>query len=234
MAGAAAYQLDESLVGEIRYMKAADVEPDRYDSHLVRELHDGVAQDLATMLLELEHFRSVQTGRASVQNTIGQLQDQLRMTLSNIRSLIYDQRSMQVDDVDFTGAIRRGIVQRFSERTGIEVRVSVAKEWPRVIRTDASLNLHRIVQEALNNISRHSGATRARIRFGVNAAAGMGVIEIRDNGRGYPGLGEEWRAGLGLLGITERAILLGARATVSNLRQGSRLTLTLPLSSVVS
>jgi signal transduction histidine kinase len=234
LSAVAAYQVDRLVVGEIHDSRAMDSVAQIDESHLVRELHDGVAQDLATMLLDLEHFRGHQAGRLSVLNQINQLQDQLRMTLTNIRSLIYDQRDLHSADFDFTGNIRKGIIKRFGERTGIDIKLSVSRNWPRVISAPSAYNLHRIVQEALNNISRHSGATRARIRFEVDLLAGIGVITVRDNGRGFPGPDEGWRSGLGLLGIGERAVLLGASARVENPRSGgSALIVSLPLRSLV-
>ena len=233
MTGAAVIEGNRATIARIRQLRTVETVPDGEESSLVRELHDGVAQDLATMLLDLEHFRHAQTGRLSVQTQITQLQDQLRLTLTNIRQLIYDRRSLPGVELDFAGTIRRGLAKRFSKRTGIEVKVSVSRAWPRVIGAQAALNLRRIIEEAMTNVARHSGATKAVIRFAVEVEKQVAIVVVKDNGRGFPELDDQWRAGLGLLGIEERAVLLGASAAVANLKAGgSMLTVALPLSAL--
>src|SRR2546430_4214001 len=91
--------VDESLsvhaVAAERSWEAADL-----TAHIARELHDGVAGELATMLLDLERFRSGQGGRQSVLAEIAQLQDQVRFVLSNVRRMLYDQRGLADVELD--------------------------------------------------------------------------------------------------------------------------------------
>lgn len=188
-------------------------------AHLARELHDGVAGELSTMLLDLERFRAGQTGRASVLSEIGQLQDQVRFVLSNVRRLLYDQRGLPGLDPDFVGSLARGYVRRFSERTGIHVHLSVGRTWPRLLPAETALHLRWIVQEALNNVDRHSGATAVLIRFELPPRGDKANVTITDDGRGHSDLAAEGY-GFGLIGIQERAVLLNARVAVRNRRRG--------------
>jgi signal transduction histidine kinase len=181
------------------------------------------------MLLDLERFRAAQTGRQSVLAEISQLQNQLRFVLSNVRQLLYDRRGMPSVEHDFAGAVRRGLVRRFSERTGLRVSLSVARRWPQQLPAETALNLHRILQEALNNVDRHSGATSVRIRFDLPATADSGVITVADDGRGFTNPADSARGSFGLAGIQERSLLLGAQATITNRRRGgSILTVSVP------
>ena len=206
---------------------------DAATAHLARELHDGVAGELATALLDLERFKATQVGRLGVLTEITHLQDQLRFVLSNVRQLLNDQRGLPGVERNFVTTFRHGFARRFSERTGLLVRVSEGRSWPSELPKETALNLHRILQEALNNVDRHSGARSVRIRFDAPTGGASGVVTITDDGRGYGQVAEDWKAGMGLVGIEERALLLGARVTVSNgTRGGSTLTVTVPRRSL--
>jgi two-component system sensor histidine kinase DegS len=198
-------------------------------AHVARELHDGVAGELSTMLLELERFRTGQAGRAGVLSEISQLQDQVRFVLSNVRRLLYDQRGLPGVVPDFAGSLARGYVRRFSERTGIHVHLSVGRAWPQLLPAETALHLRWIVQEALNNVDRHSGAKAVLIRFEVLAGGDTAKVTITDDGRGHVEPAEAGYVGFGLIGIHERAVLLNAQVAVRNRRRGGNvLSVTLP------
>ena len=202
-------------------------------AHIARELHDGVAGELATILLDLERFRAGQAGRQSVLDEIAQFQDQVRFVLSNVRRMLYDQRGLAGVERDFVGGLRRGFARRFAERSGIHVHVSATRAWPRVLPADTALQLRWIVQEALNNVDRHSGARAVLIRFDLLPGGASGRVTVTDDGRGQPDLDEGVSAGFGMMGIHERAVLLGARFTVRNRpRGGTVLSVLLPGSSL--
>jgi signal transduction histidine kinase len=198
-------------------------------AHLARELHDGVAGELSTMLLDLERFRVAQVGRQSVLAEIALLEEQLRFVLANVRKVLYGQRGLPGIELDFAGSLRRGFVRRFADRTGLRVHLSVSRTWPQAMPAETALNLRRIVQEALNNVDRHSGARSVLVRFDLPANGDWGVLSVADDGRGYPNLTDGLQAGFGLVGIQERAVLLGAWTAVSNRRRGGgKLTVTMP------
>ncbi len=198
-------------------------------AHLARELHDGVAGELSTMLLDLERFRAAQVGRKSVLAEIALLEEQLRFVLANVRKVLYGQRGLPGIELDFVDSLRRGFVRRFAERTDLRVHLSVSRTWPRALPAETALNLRRIVQEALNNVDRHSGAMSVLIRFDLPPGEDWAVLTVADDGRGYPNLTEGLHAGFGLVGIQERAVLLGAWTKVSNRRRGgSMLAVTMP------
>jgi signal transduction histidine kinase len=202
-------------------------------AHVARELHDGVAGELSTMLLDLEKFRVGQAGRQSVLAEIAQMQEQVRFVLSNVRRLLYDQRGLPGVEPDFVGSLRRGFVRRFADRTGIRVHLSVGRAWPSILPADTALHLRWIVQEALNNVDRHSGAKAALIRLDVPSRVNSGKVTITDDGRGHSDLGSGFNVGFGLVGVQERALLLGAGCTVLNRRRGgSVITVTLPRRSL--
>lgn len=186
--------------------------------HLARELHDGLAQTLTGMLVELEVFRQEQFGRKSVLNEVDMLQASARDALNSVRMLLGDLRGYPPVQDDLAGSIREGILKRFSERTGIRTVLSVSREWPGLLPTPTALNLYRILQEALTNSGRHGGATKVRIR--LEARDAVGVMEIRDDGHGLPDDHDPRDNGMGLVGMQERAVLIGGSLEVRNGRRG--------------
>ena len=224
----------QAIVDDVLLRPALATQPwEGHAAHIARELHDGVAGELSTMLLDLEKFRVSQTGRQSVLAEIAQMQDHVRFVLSNVRRMLYDQRGLPGVEPDFVGSLSRGFVRRFAERTGIRIHLSVGRAWPSVLPAETALNLRWIVQEALNNVDRHSGAKAVLIRFDLPAKADSARLTIADDGRGHADLATGFSTGFGLVGVQERALLLGARVTVRNRRRGgSVLAVTLPRRSL--
>ena len=183
--------------------------------HLARELHDRVAQTLSTMLMDLERFKSDQAGRASVLSQVELLQQWTRDALANIRDIAYDLRDDEPDaGGDFPTLLRTGLLEPFTKRTGIEVRMIVADDWPVLLPAATALDLYRIVQEAIQNAYRHSGARKIEVSLCLSAVRRLNAdhrlieVTVTDDGIGLPTAGE-LRPGHGLIGMQERAALLG-------------------------
>ncbi len=185
---------------------------------LARELHDRVAQTLTTMLIELEGFKVEQSGRQSVLRQLGELQDSTRDVLDNLRHVLYDLRGETGIEEGFADAVRL-LLARFQERTQVNVLLSVAPGWPQRLRSQAALNIYRIIEEALANVRKHSGAGLVEVVLGP-AIGSHFAISVVDNGRGIdsvPGVG---KPGLGTLGMQERAVILGGRLEVESVADG--------------
>jgi two-component system sensor histidine kinase UhpB len=196
---------------------------------MARELHDRVAQILATMLLELEQFKVEQSGRPSVLRHFDLLQEWTREALANLRDLVYDLRDDSVSGGDFPGLLRSGLLEPFVERTGIQVRLVVADGWPAQLPSATAIDLYRIVQEALQNAYRHSGARQIEITLGLSPARRLIELTVTDDGRGLPTFGE-LRPGLGLMGMRERAVLMGGDLeTGANAAGGTAIRVAIPL-----
>jgi signal transduction histidine kinase len=206
---------------------------ERIRQQLARELHDQVAQTLTTMLVELEEFKDQQAGRQSVLREVDVLQGSTREVLQNIRQLLYDLRGEPRFDEDFPESIRTGLLRSFQERTGIAMKLTVSPAWPNSISAPASLNLYRIIQEALSNVRRHSGARQVEVVLSVEGADRL-VVTVCDDGRGTPGLDDASQRGLGLLGIRERVVVLGGELHVhSEAGVGTTITASFPREQVL-
>jgi signal transduction histidine kinase len=185
---------------------------------LARELHDQVAQTLTTMLIELENFKVEQTGRKSVLRQLDGLQESTRDVLSSLRRVLYDLRGESGIEEGFADAVRTLLV-RFEERTHISTRLSVSPVWPSPLRSQAALNLYRIIEEALNNVRMHSGAGLVEVALGPGLESHFSV-EVKDDGRGAKSAAGDRAPGMGVLGMQERAVILGGRLEVETTAGG--------------
>ena len=173
---------------------------------LARELHDRVAQTLTTMLIELENFKVEQTGRQSALRQLDELQDSTRDVLANLRHVLFELRGESGTEDGLVEGVR-ALIARFEERTHVKVELTISPSWPAHLRTQASMNMYRIVDEALTNARLHSGATMVEVALRLARAKHL-AIEIKDDGRGADEeLGRA--AGMGVLGMRERVVILG-------------------------
>jgi len=175
---------------------------------LARDLHDEVNQALTAILLRLEAVS--QDAPPTVAAELGQIKLLANGAMEELLQLARQLRPAVLDDHGLVPAME-GQVRRFSEHTGIEAGLSAdgsASELPE----DRQTVVYRVTQEALNNVARHSGAGRVE----VDLADRDGALElrVRDDGRGFEQADVEH--GLGLLGMAERARLVGGSLSVDS------------------
>jgi signal transduction histidine kinase len=187
---------------------------------VARELHDRVAQTLTGMLVDLENFKSQQVGWDDVLQELEAVQKSTRSVLNNLRQLLHDLRGEDSVGDSFVAAVG-DLVARFEQKTSITAKLSVSPDWPAVLTPPASLNLYRIIEEALANVRMHSGARLVRIVLRPHSETEL-AIEVDDNGRGVDAIGPR-RAGLGTIGMRERALLVGGRLRIEG-QEGSGTT----------
>jgi signal transduction histidine kinase len=190
--------------------QGAEAGDERLRRELARELHDQVVQELTATLIDLENFKRQPYDERAVADQVDQVQSSLRRTLRELRQLLYDLRDEEAWQPSFLTSLR-DFAGRYDERTGVRVSVTVDGDWPPNIRSPAAKQLQRIIHEAVNNARIHGGARS--IRVSLLAEADRGRVTIQDDGRGLDPYYAEG-AGLGILGMRERALLLGGSITV--------------------
>jgi len=200
-------------------------------ARVARELHDGAVQSLIAMEMQVDVVRRQSAAQASpLTAELRRIQDLLREEVLKLRELMQQMKSLDVDSSNFLRFLE-DTVERFQRETGIVARfVSEVEEVhmpQRVCR-----ELVRIVQEALVNIRKHSGAREALVRFGADLTHWK--MSIEDNGRGFPFAGRFSQAqleeiGKGPMVIRERVRLIEGELTIeSNPGRGARLEITVP------
>lgn len=180
---------------------------------LARELHDRVAQTLTGMLVDVESFKSQQVGWDDVIKQMDTVQSSTRQVLSSLRQLLHDLRGEDQLTESFVGALE-GLMGRFEEKTMITARLDVRPGWPSALTPPAFLNLYRIVEEALANVRMHSGARTVHIVLESRSDDELAVV-VDDDGRGVD-QDTARPAGLGTVGMKERAVILGGRLQIQS------------------
>ena len=197
---------------------------------IARELHDDYGQAVTAIKLRLDMLNR-KWGKvlpAALQKEITQIEQILSDTMREIRQLITDLRPTMLDDLGLIPTLRWR-VGRFQEETGITTRLSLPKQWSR-LPSQLETAIYRVVQEGLNNVARHSAATRVQVR--VEKRNGTVSAWVEDNGIGFDvgKVMEEVKESVGLMGIEERAALLGGKAEISSrVGKGTRIRVDLPV-----
>jgi len=201
---------------------------------LARELHDQVVQDMTAMLIDLENFKREPFDSQSTVLQVDSVQGSLRMMLGRLRGMLYGLRGEDTWEPDFADTLRVFAVQ-YSARTGAQVLIRVSRDWPEPIRRTASQHLARIIQESVNNARLHGGATSIRVSLRL-IDQGFARVTIQDDGRGLPGDDEGLaRSGMGILGMKERALLLGGTLSVDGAAgRGTTVRVLLPLATLTA
>jgi two-component system sensor histidine kinase UhpB len=198
---------------------------------IARSLHDDTAQSISMLIIDLERLKTLLPGEATeaVRYT-SDAQNVATKLLENLRKIIWDLRPSILDDLGLLAAIR-WFARSNLEKAGVKVDFSATND---ITRLPSSLEtmLFRIAQEAISNILRHANASRVSIKLWV---AGQQIwMEIKDDGCGFD---MEKTAGaavdrkqLGLLGIQERASLVGGELILESAEgRGTCLRLNIPL-----
>ncbi len=182
---------------------------------MARELHDTLAQGLAGLILQLEAVDShLEAGnQARAQAVVQQAMQRARTTLHEARSAIQALRPAALEQGNLVEALGDE-VEQFSATAGIGAAFEVAGAPPRVA-PETSLEILRIVQEALSNTARHAQASHVLVRL---ATGGPGLrVVIKDDGLGFdPAEGLERPGCFGLAGMRERAERIGGTLQVES------------------
>jgi signal transduction histidine kinase len=180
---------------------------------IAREVHDELGQALTSLKIDLQGI-----GRPDVGKNIDGIVDLVRRIATDLRPSV-------LDDLGVTAALEQQL-RRLRESSGITTTLHVDEEPALDMLT--SVTLYRIAQEALANIVRHANATNVEVT--LSALDGAAILRIRDNGRGMASGEISSRQSLGIVGMRERAELLGGSVTIDTAQGGgTTLTARLPL-----
>ncbi len=193
---------------------------------LARDLHDGVLQDLsyttAAMDLILLDFEGT-----SQEGELQRVIDAVRRAAQGLRDVVNDLRVEEEQQNRPLPELVESLVQR--NRTmarGCEISLKIEERFPPAPLGMVGTEMLRIIQEALTNARRHSGARNVTVSLRVEE--GELVAEVSDNGQGF---GAGTVPGVGLESMRERAAVLGSRLEInSEVGQGTRVSLRVPMS----
>jgi len=182
---------------------------------VARELHDATGQSLTALGLGL-HSISPLLGRNLVlaRDRLGRLEALVNTTLDELRQVIADLRPPQLDDLGLPAALR-WLAQTQRMRATLLVRVSIVGR-ERGLEPATRIALFRIAQEALTNAVKHGQASTVDLK--LDYAPDAVILRVVDDGQGFVvRLSEERdRPAWGLLGMQERAALLGGQCAINS------------------
>jgi PAS domain S-box-containing protein len=199
---------------------------------IAREIHDEVGATLTSLRWELESIKKAlsEPGKvlpaADVKAKLAAMFGLIDTMVNIVREIASDLRPVVLDVLGLEEAIEwQG--QQFQDRTGIAVDCH-PPDGDVDLSPEQSTAVFRIFQEALTNILRHSGATRVDVTMAGEADAY--VLTVKDDGRGITESEKHGQLSIGLLGMRERAHLIGGELDVSGVEgEGTTVTVRLPI-----
>jgi signal transduction histidine kinase len=177
----------------------------RERARIARELHDGIASELAGAISLFKVYIERQNGHPD--EMLDNVFHILERSLKNVRESLAELRPAAIGPDGLIVDLRRQ-AEEFARLYGIRVEIS-SNGSEDLLSPQQREVVAQVVREALNNVRRHSGSTICRVKMGF--AARPFLIEVSDEGRGFAALGG---GGYGLMGMRERAAGIGGRLEV--------------------
>lgn len=201
---------------------------------LARDLHDSTGQTLAALKISVSFLQEKCKQDPSTLGIVSEVVALADQAIDEIRTMSYLLHPPLLDEVGFPCAAE-WYVEGFAKRSGLSITLDFAADRARLPIT-MEIALFRVLQEALTNVHRHSGASQASVCFQRQSASA--ILEIRDFGRGIPTerlaqLREpSAETGVGLAGMRERLNELNGRLEIESDSHGTSLRATVPLSTM--
>ncbi len=193
--------------------------------YISRELHDEFGQILTAIGAMLQRAgRRVPAVDPQLRADLKEVQEIAQSTLDKVRTLSQALHPSVLEEIGLEAALRQHLPV-FEKQTGIQMEYEFSDNGPALDQTVA-IHVYRVLQEALNNVARHSKATRASVRLRYSAECT--VLEVEDGGIGFHGAGPG--SGMGLVSMRERADLVHGRLELLSGKGGGALVrLTVPV-----
>jgi signal transduction histidine kinase len=182
-----------------------------------RELHDEFGQILTAVGAMLERAKKHAPEDSPLHAELREVSEVAQTTLESVRSLSQALHPVMLDEAGLESTVE-WYLRTVEKQTGIDISYEKSGT-PFAVEGSAGVHVYRVLQEALNNVARHSGARQAwvRLRFEPQALQ----LEVEDHGKGLSNNGA--RQGIGLVGMRERAELLDASLQFSQPLEGGTL-----------
>lgn len=196
---------------------------------IARDIHDGLAQDLAMMNMRAsvwEHL--VHSNREKMTEEIKLFRKLLHKNIGEVRRAIFAMRPVELDEVGFTEAVGRH-VRDFGHYTGLRISLEMARA--EAVSRELEPELYRIIQESLNNIAKHAGATEVGVRISDDGSGSL-TVSVTDNGKGFDPASLAQTPRLGLRQMKERVEKRNGRFSIdSTPGRGTAITIRFPLTA---
>jgi signal transduction histidine kinase len=206
----------------VQLMRVQDEEHRRF----ARELHDGLGQTLAAAKLMVECFPDGNSGFSKAPEVAALLGD----AISQTRTISHLFHPPLLDEIGFTSAAK-WLIDGYAERTGVAVTANILQPEDR-LPPNLELTLYRVLQEALNNIHRHSKSPKAEVS--VQTEGNYVTLRVKDDGHGMPRdiidafHGDGTQPGVGLLSMKERVREQRGELEIRSHARGTEIVVKIP------
>jgi signal transduction histidine kinase len=222
-----AHKVQSAQVGLRDYIGAITSAQEEERHRLARELHDDTIQAVIALKQRVQLVKK-SVNNKKVHQSLDELETLSEQTIENLRRLTRALRPIYLEDLGLVTALEM-LTRETSESNPLSVDFQRTGQERR-LAGEVELVLYRIAQEALNNVVRHASATKATLQ--ITFDDGEIELQVSDDGAGFqlPNSPTDLAPSghFGLLGIHERAELIGARLEIeSTLGEGTRLKVVL-------
>ena len=221
-------QLERSQAAQQAFSRQLITSEENLRKRIAAELHDSLGQRLVIIQnLALILLQSVDGGsglKGAEREKVEEISAEVSGAVGEVQEISYNLRPYRLDRLGLTAALR-SMIETASAASSVAFFAEI-DDIDGVLPKEAEINFYRIVQECVNNILKHSKAAQASVRVG-RTKEGL-TLTVRDDGKGFDhGLVQAASfGGFGLIGISERAQLLGGRAAIhSTPGQGTTVTI---------
>ncbi len=193
---------------------------------LAREIHDGPAQSIANLVFRVELTEKlIDKDIVKAKAELEELKGLIRLSMQDVRKIIYNLRPMSLDDLGLIPTLKR-YIDKYIRQTGILIEFDVLGSKKRLSNT-YEVTIFRLIQEALNNIFKHSEASSGKVR--LEYGYGNVNLFISDDGIGF-NCSELEEDKYGLISMEERCSLLGGSINInSEHNKGTIIKILLPI-----
>ncbi|MFL5731354.1 MAG: 7TM diverse intracellular signaling domain-containing protein [Cytophagaceae bacterium] len=201
---------------------------ERERKRVASELHDSIGQSLI-LIKNKVHTLKAHDDRTKQGGYLNDLTEMVSDTIAEVRSISYGLRPFQLDLLGLTRSIH-SLVEEVAESGQIQFKIET-DNIDDVFSKNAHINIYRIIQECLNNIVKHSGATEGRVIIRKKESAVE--ITIEDYGKGFSAalFGKNSAHGFGLIGMQERLNILSGKIFIKKAEpHGTSVSIILPVS----
>jgi PAS domain S-box-containing protein len=181
---------------------------------IAREMHDQFGQQLTSLSHLIVSLKDACSGLSGVRNQFEALEEVARQLDRDVEHLVWELRPTALDDLGLRAALAN-YLQDWSRRVGITAELHTSGLQEERLASEAETALYRIAQEALTNVARHSDAENVEVILERRSDHVLLIVE--DDGVGFdPGEAGAAGRGFGLLGMQERAALVGASLQIES------------------
>jgi len=220
-------------IGEMQQMQALGLSvimaQEEERKRVAREIHDGPAQSLANIVMRAEFcLKLMEKNPALLRDELHSLMDLVRMSLQDVRKIIFDLRPMSLDDLGLVPALKR-YVKQYIKDYGIFVEITImGKEYD--LSSSLIIAIFRVIQESMTNVRKYAEATEVVIK--IEYLPNKINVVVRDNGKGFQVekvTKEKNNKAFGIVGMRERIQLLRGKFEIKSvLGQGTEVILSVP------